>query len=77
MDDAAEFFSHGTDMFEPDSDGDGFDDGEEVLELGTNPLDPLDPEPTPVPEPSARLLILAGVVVLGLLECRQKGKRRR
>lgn len=29
--------------------------------------DPLDPTPTPVPEPSARLLILAGVALLGLL----------
>jgi hypothetical protein len=36
----------GTDALNPDTDGDGFDDGEEVLELGTDPLDPLDPEPT-------------------------------
>jgi hypothetical protein len=36
----------GTDALNPDTDGDGFDDGEEVLELGTDPLDALDPEPT-------------------------------
>jgi len=33
----------GTDALNPDTDGDGFNDGEEVLEMGTNPLDPLDP----------------------------------
>ncbi|MBW2716193.1 MAG: S8 family serine peptidase, partial [Deltaproteobacteria bacterium] len=31
----------GTNALNPDTDGDGFDDGEEVLELGTDPLDPL------------------------------------
>jgi hypothetical protein len=44
--------------------------------MGTDPLDPLDPTPVPVPEPSARLVILAGVALLGLLQRRQKGKRR-
>jgi hypothetical protein len=66
----------GTDPLNPDTDGDGFDDGEEVLVLGTDPLDPLDPEPDPVPEPAARLVILAGVAVLGLLQRRRKGDRR-
>ena len=40
----------GINALNPDTDGDGFDDGEEVLVMGTDPLDPLDPEPTPVPE---------------------------
>jgi hypothetical protein len=66
----------GTNALNPDTDGDGFDDGEEVLLMGTDPLDPLDPEPTPVPEPAAHLAILAGVAVLGLLQRRRKGKRR-
>jgi hypothetical protein len=35
----------GTNALNPDTDGDGFGDGEEVLELGTDPLDPLDPAP--------------------------------
>jgi hypothetical protein len=35
----------GTDPLNPDTDGDGFGDGEEVLVMGTNPLDPLDPTP--------------------------------
>ena len=48
-------------------DGDGFDDGEEALSMGTNPPDPLDRMSTPVPEPSGRPLILAGVALLGLL----------
>jgi hypothetical protein len=38
----------GTDALNPDSDGDGFEDGQEVLLMGTDPLDSLDPEPTPV-----------------------------
>ena len=57
----------GTDALNPDTDGDGFDDGEEVLELGTDPLDPLDPEPTPVPEPARWLMLVAGAVFLGVL----------
>ena len=67
----------GTDALDPDTDGDGFDDGQEVLLMGTDPLDPLDPTPVPVPEPAARLVILAGAALLGLLQRRQKGKRRR
>jgi hypothetical protein len=67
----------GTDALNPDTDGDGFGDGEEVLELGTDPLDPLDPTPIPVPEPGARLVVLTGAALLGLLQRRQKGKRRR
>jgi len=57
----------GTDALDPDTDGDGFDDGEEVLELGTDPLDPLDPTPTPVPEPVRWLMLVAGTAFLGLL----------
>jgi hypothetical protein len=40
----------GTDALNPDTDGDGFDAGEEVLVMGTDPLDPLDPTPIPVRE---------------------------
>ena len=35
----------GTNALNPDTDGDGFDDGQEVLVMGTDPLDPLDPTP--------------------------------
>jgi DNA-binding beta-propeller fold protein YncE len=57
----------GTDALNPDTDGDGFDDGQEVLLMGTDPLDPLDPEPDPVPEPAAWLMLVAGTAFLGLL----------
>jgi hypothetical protein len=57
----------GTDALNPDTDGDGFDDGEEVLVMGTDPLDPLDPEPDPVPEPARWLMLVAGMAFLGLL----------
>ena len=57
----------GTDALNPDSDGDGFDDGQEVLLMGTDPLDPLDPEPTPVPEPATWLMLVAGAALLGVL----------
>jgi hypothetical protein len=57
----------GTDALNPDTDGDGYDDGEEVLDLGTDPLDPLDPEPDPVPEPAVWLMLVAGTAFLGLL----------
>ncbi len=40
----------GTHALRSGTDGDGFDDGEEVLVLGTDPLDPLDPAPTRVRE---------------------------
>jgi hypothetical protein len=60
-----------------DTDDDGFDDGEEVLALGTDPLDPLDPEPTPVPEPTARLMTLAGAALLGWLAHRRSRRRYR
>ena len=40
----------GTNALNPDTDGDGFTDGQEVLVMGTDPLDPLDPTPDPVPE---------------------------
>ena len=55
----------GTDALNPDTDGDGFDDGEEVLVMGTDPLDPLDP--TPVPEPAVWQMLVAGAAFLGLL----------
>jgi hypothetical protein len=38
----------GTDALNPDTDGDGFTDGQEVLLMGTDPLDPLDPGSAPV-----------------------------
>jgi hypothetical protein len=57
----------GTDALNPDTDGDGFDDGEEVLVMGTDPLDPLDPEPDPVPEPLGWMMLVAGAACLGLL----------
>jgi hypothetical protein len=37
--------SLGTNALNPDTDGDGFGDGEEVLTLGTDPLDAQDPAP--------------------------------
>jgi hypothetical protein len=35
----------GTDALNPDTDGDGYEDGHEVFVMGTDPLDPLDPTP--------------------------------
>jgi hypothetical protein len=46
--------SAGTNAFFRDSDGDGYDDGMEVLTLGTDPLDALDPAPAPVGEKERR-----------------------
>jgi hypothetical protein len=66
--------SIGTHSLKRDTDGDGFDDGEEVLEMGTDPLDPLDPEPDPVPEPASWLMLVAGMAFLGLLY-RQRARR--
>jgi hypothetical protein len=57
----------GTHSLNPDTDGDGFDDGEEVLVMGTDPLDPLDPEPDPVPEPASWPMLVAGAAFLGVL----------
>jgi hypothetical protein len=57
----------GTDALNPDTDGDGFEDGQEVLSMGTDPLDPLDPTPDPVPEPTRWLMLVAGTAFLGLL----------
>ena len=55
----------GTDALNPDTDGDGFDDGEEVHLMGTDPLDPL--EPDPVPEPASWPMLVAGAAFLALL----------
>ena len=63
----------GTDALNPDTDGDGFGDGEEVLVMGTDPLDPLDPTPDPVPEPASWLMLVAGAALLGLLYRRRAG----
>jgi hypothetical protein len=63
----------GTDALNPDTDGDGFTDGEEVLTMGTDPLDPLDPEPTPVPELAGWLMLVAGIGLLGVLYRRHAG----
>ena len=57
----------GTNALFPDTDGDGFEDGQEVLELGTDPLDPLDPTPDPVPEPQGWPMLVAGAALLGAL----------
>jgi hypothetical protein len=57
----------GTDALNPDTDGDGFEDGQEVILMGTDPLDPLDPTPDPVPEPSGWMMLVAGTAFLGLL----------
>ena len=59
----------GTDALNPDTDGDGFDDGEEVHELGTDPLNSL--EPDPVPEPASWLMLVAGIGFLGVLHLRR------
>jgi hypothetical protein len=56
----------GTSAIDPDTDEDGFDDGEEVLLMGTGPLDLLDSTPGPVPEPTRWLMLVAGAF-LGVL----------
>jgi hypothetical protein len=62
----------GTNALNPDTDGDGFDDGQEVLLMGTDPLDPLDPTPDPVPEPAGWLMLVAGIGMLGVLSRRRQ-----
>jgi hypothetical protein len=57
----------GTDALNPDTDEDGFEDGQEVILMGTDPLDPLDPVPDPVPEPASWLMLVAGTAFLGVL----------
>ena len=41
-----------TKRHDPDTDHDSYSDGEEIFVLHTNPLDPLDPPPTPTPTAS-------------------------
>lgn len=60
----------GTDALNPDTDGDGFSGGVEVLELGTDPLDPLDPESDRLPEPTRWLMLVARTAFLGALHRR-------
>jgi len=67
----------GTDALDRDTDGDGFDDGEEVLQLGTDPLDPLDPTPVPVPESASGLMLIAGAALLASLYRRRTLRVRR
>ena len=62
----------GTDALNPDTDGDGFDDGQEVLLMETDPLDALDPEPVPVPEPAGWLMLVAGIGMLGVLSRKRR-----
>jgi hypothetical protein len=64
----------GTDALNPDTDGDGFEDGQEVLLMGTDPLDPLDPTPIPMPEPASWLMLVAGTMLLGLLYQRRRAR---
>jgi len=46
--------SLGSNALNPDSDGDGFSDGEEVLVLQTDPLDASDPAPVEKPRRPGR-----------------------
>jgi hypothetical protein len=70
----AEEAAIGTNALNPDTDGDGFDDREEVLLMGTDPLDPLDPTPDPAPEPARWLMLVAGTAFLGLLYQRRRAR---
>jgi hypothetical protein len=44
----------GTNALNPDTDGDGFGDGEEILVMGTDPLNPYDPAPVEKPKRRGR-----------------------
>jgi len=61
-----EYF-YGTDVNNPDSDGDGYTDGEEVYVYGTNPLDPSsvpDTErPPPLEEPPIIIIIIIIIII--------------
>jgi hypothetical protein len=43
-----------TNALVPDTDGDGFGDGEEILLLGTDPLNAYDPAPAEKPQRRSR-----------------------
>jgi hypothetical protein len=59
-----------------DSDGDGYDDGDEVMNLGSDPNDPLDPGSNKVP--ALDLPALAAVaLILAAVGGRAAGRRRR
>ena len=64
----------GTDPLDPDSDGDGFDDGSEVT-VGSDPTDPASVPPVRVPAlpPGAPLVLALG---LGIAAWRLSRRRR-
>jgi uncharacterized protein (TIGR03382 family) len=57
-----------TDPLNPDTDGDGASDGEEVA-AGS---DPLDPSSTPIPEPASSWLAVSALLTLALLQRRRR-----
>jgi len=59
----------GTNGLNRDTDKDGFDDDQEVLLMGTDPLDPQDP--TPLPEPASWPMLVAGIGFLSVLHRRR------
>jgi len=68
----AEEHSFGTDPHNPDTDGDGLSDGDEIF-LGSDPLDPSSPKLMAVPGMSNEAILLA---VLGLLAVALRARAR-